>query len=221
MSTGLYASFAYPMRIMAPSLSELHRRPPEMAVQNVRFCWKQTVLPFFFVLLVPFAACGGEAEDPGVPTVIEGVEVERVGPYDHPLGPLAYDEPMPSGGDHPPAPYWLTCGVYDGEVPPELALHSVEHGAVWIGLGPDSTPEDREAATGLAEDRKVIVSDVPGLEAPVELVSWGRRLSLDAADDPRAGRFVDTFVDGDNAPEAGSSCESVGVPPEPPELPTS
>jgi hypothetical protein len=195
-----------------------------MAVQDVRFCWKQTVLPFFFVLLVPFAACGGEAEDPDArqaEETIEGVETERIGPYDHLVGDVSYDDPVPSGGDHLFAPYWLTCGVYDGEVPPVLAVHSLEHGAVWIALGPEATPDDRAAASELAEGQKVIVSDVEDLEAPVELVSWGRRLTLESADDPRAEQFVDAFVDASDAPEATSSCESVGDPPVPPELPTS
>ena len=129
-----------------------------------------------------------DATDAGRRTRSTGVETERVGDYDHLLGDLAYDDPAPSGGDHPPAPYWLTCGVYDGEVPAELAVHSLEHGAVWIALGPDSTADDRAAAAELAEGRKVIVSDVPDLADPVELVAWGFRLTLESADDPRADR---------------------------------
>ena len=194
-----------------------------MAIQDVRFCWKQTVLPLCFVLLVPFAACGGESDDPDEPASgadLSAVVVERIGPYEHVLGDIAYDDPMPSGGDHAPPPYWLTCGVYEGEVPRELAVHSLEHGAVWIGLGPDATDDDRAAATHLADGQKVIVSDVPGLEAPVELVSWGRRLSLESADDPRAAMFIEAFVDSDDAPEPGASCDSLGDPPVPPELPT-
>jgi hypothetical protein len=194
-----------------------------MAVQDVRFRWDRTVLPFFFVLLVPFAACGGEAEDPGdaqADDTIDGVETERIGPYDHLVGDIAYDDPVPSGGDHLFAPYWLTCGVYDGEVPPALAVHSLEHGAVWIALGPDATPDDRAAASELADGQKVIVSDVADLEAPVEVVSWGRRLTLDSAEDQRAEQFVEAFVDHPDAPEATSSCASFGNPPVPPELPT-
>lgn len=194
-----------------------------MASRDVRFCGKRTVLPFSFVLLVLFAACGGETDDPGASSAdadLSAVVVERIGPYEHLLGDIAYDDPLPSGGDHAPPPYWLTCGVYDGEVPPELAVHSLEHGAVWIGLGPDATDDDRAAATALAEREAVIVSDVPGLEAPVELVSWGRRLTLESAEDPRADEFIETFVDADDAPEPGASCEALGQPPRPPELPT-
>jgi hypothetical protein len=186
-------------------------------------CWKRPVLPLCFVLFVPFAACGGEADDPGDAAAadeLDGVVVERIGPYEHLLGDIAYDEPLPSGGDHAPPPYWLTCGVYEGEVPPELAVHSLEHGAVWIGLGPDATADDRATATELAERETVIVSDVPDLEAPVELVSWGRRLTLDSADDPRADEFIEAFVDAEDAPEPGASCDSLGEPPVPPELPT-
>ena len=175
------------------------------------------------VLLALFAACadgdaGGSEVDAGP---IEGLVMERVGDYTHVLADLDYPNPAPSGGDHPPAPYWLTCGVYDGSVPDELAVHSLEHGAVWIALGPDSTADDRSAAEDLAEANKVIVSDVPDLPNPVEMVAWGVRLPLDSADDERAVAFVDEFVDAPTAPEAGSSCTSVGEPPTPPILPLS
>lgn len=157
----------------------------------------------------------------GAADEIEGLVTERIGPYDHVLGDLDYSSPAPSGGDHSPPPYWLTCGVYEGQVPDELAVHSLEHGAVWIALGPDSTAADRTAATALAAGQKVFVSDVPDLPDPVQLVAWGVRLPLETVEDPRADRFIDRFVDGDGAPEPGASCQSLGQPPTPPELPTS
>jgi len=145
----------------------------------------------------------GESSTPEGSTVtLDAVVTERVGDYEHVLGDLDYDRPAPSGGDHPPAPYWLTCGVYDGEVPDELAVHSVEHGAVWIALGPDSTDADRTAAEDLARGRKVIVSDVPALPNPVEVVAWEHRLALESAADPRAALFVDAAIDFGGAPEA-------------------
>ena len=178
-------------------------------------------------MFVLFSGCGSDGDDDtgaaGTGTAGEapdGVQFERIGDYGHPLGDLDYPRPAPSGGDHPPAPYWLTCGAYDGEVPDELAVHSLEHGAVWIALGPESTPEDRAAAETLASGRKVIVSDVPDLPSPIELVAWGARLPVDTMGDPRAAVFVEAFVDGSGAPEAGSSCASVGEPPTPPTLPT-
>ena len=174
-------------------------------------------------VVVTVAACTGDGEGEAAAvqsSAIEGLVQERVGPYIHVLADLDYPVPAPAGGDHPPSPYWLTCGVYDGAVPDELAVHSLEHGAVWIALGPDSSEEDRHVAAGLADGRKVIVSDVPDLPNPVELVAWGMRLPLDAADDPRAPAFLDAFIDGGGGPEAGSSCDSVGDPPTPPALPS-
>ena len=152
---------------------------------------------------------------------IEGIEVERVGDYVHTLGDLDYAVCAPSGGDHAPPPYWLTCGVYEGAVPDELAVHSLEHGAVWVALGPASTDADRAAAVALADGAKVFVSDVADLPSAVELVAWGFRLRLASADDPRAAAFVDELVDADTAPEPGASCQSLGEPPNPPALPTS
>ena len=181
------------------------------------------------LVAVGLAACGGgddgdgAGEGDGVADVaaVDGVESERVGPYEHVAGgvDLDYDRPAPSGGDH--GPYLLTCGAYEGQVPDELVVHSLEHGAVWIALGPDSSDADREAAEDLADGEKVIVSDVPDLPDPVHLVAWGARLPLESADDPRAEAFLERFVDADSAPEAGFSCENVGEPPTPPTLPPS
>jgi len=175
-----------------------------------------------FVVAAALAACGddGGAEAGSVP--IEGVLVERVGDYEHPEADLDYDDPAPSGGDHLPAPKWLNCGVYEGEVPDELAVHSLEHGAVWVALGPDATGGDRDAAAGLADRApgRVFVSDVPDLAHPVELVAWGLRLPLDAAYEDRAAAFVDEYVDVSSAPESGLACAGgFGEPPVPPDLP--
>ena len=131
--------------------------------------------------VLALAGCGGD-DGSGGGGDIEGLVIERIGPYEHVLADLDYDDPAPSGGDHLLAPYWLNCGVYEGEVPDELAVHSLEHGAVWIALGPDSTAADRERAAELAEGRKVFVSDEPDLADPVQLVAWG------AASAPRQPR---------------------------------
>lgn len=168
-------------------------------------------------VLLAVAACGGG--DAGPP---EGVQIERVGEYEHLVADLDYDRPAPSGGDHLPAPGWLNCGVYDGAVPDELAVHSLEHGAVWIALGPDASEADRAAAAELVERAggKAFVSDVADLADPVELVAWEVRMPLDSLDDPRAAAFVDEYVDAGSAPEAGAACEGgFGEPPVPPPLP--
>ncbi len=46
----------------------------------------------------------------------------------------------------------------------------------------------------------------PGLDAPVVVTVWGRQLSLDGADDPRLGLFIEAFGAGETAPEPTASC---------------
>lgn len=177
----------------------------------------RTSHPVPVVLFALLAACGDGGDE-----AIAGLEEERVGEYSHLMADFDYDEPAPSWGDHLPSPGWLNCGVYEGEVPPELAVHSLEHGAVWVALGPGASAADRAAAVELAgrEPGRVIVSDVPGLARPVELVAWGFRLRLDSLDDARAAAFVDEHVDAPTAREAGAACvQGFGDPPTPPPLP--
>lgn len=179
------------------------------------------------IAAVALLGCGGDDAGDDAPegaASLEGLETERVGDYVHvdPGVEVDYPVPAPSGGDHIFGATWVTCGVYEGEIPDPLVVHSMEHGAVWIALGPDSTPEDREAATAAAAGRRVVVSDVPDLEHPVELVAWGFRLPLETVDDPRTEAFIEEFIDAPTAPEAGAACEgALGTPPNPPELPTS
>lgn len=171
-------------------------------------------------LLMALAACGGDDGDTSHD--IEGVIVEPVGDYVHVAADLDYDRPAPSGGDHLPGSTWLNCGVYEGAVPEELAVHSLEHGAVWIALGPEASAADRTGATELLEraDGRAFVSDVADLDNAVELVAWGFRLPLDSIDDERAAAFLDEYIDASSAPEAGAPCAgSHGEPPVPPELP--
>ena len=48
------------------------------------------------------------------------------------------------GGEHFAA--WLDCGVYDAPVPDEVAVHDLEHGAVWITYDADALDAEQVAA---------------------------------------------------------------------------
>jgi len=107
---------------------------------------------------------------------------------------VKYFATPPVGGDHNPA--WQNCegDVYLAQVPNEHAVHSLEHGAVWITYRPD-LPKDQIDA--LAERVRgtdyMLMSAYPGLDAPISLQAWGFQLKVDDADDPRIKKFITTF----------------------------
>jgi len=97
--------------------------------------------------------------------------------------------------------------VYDAPVRNENAVHSLEHGAVWITYQPDLPESDREVLAKLAEgQRSVLVSPYPGLEDPVVASAWGAQLRLGDVNDPRLQAFIARYAG--HGPEGGASCES-------------
>ena len=143
----------------------------------------------------------------------EGTEFIDFGPASHVDGEVAHEPgDNPAGGPHNAA--WLTCGIYDEPVPSENAVHSLEHGAVWItyqGLSDDSVDTLRSAAS---RRQKVIVSPEPEQDSPIRLSAWNVILELDDADDPRVLQFLNEFESSPtNTPELGATCTGgVGSP---------
>jgi hypothetical protein len=54
---------------------------------------------------------------------------------EHTSDNVNYVQNPPVGGDHNPA--FLNCGIYDQPVENENAVHSLEHGVVWVTYQPD------------------------------------------------------------------------------------
>jgi hypothetical protein len=159
--------------------------------------------------LVVVACGGGESNDPG--KGIAGVQIERAPGRSHRQGEIEYPgKKPPSGGDHNPIP--LTCGYYNAQPPDEFAVHSLEHGAVWVAYAPDTSAADVAVLKQLAEHPKVIVSPYEGLDSPVVLVAWERRLEVPSVNDPRVQQFIDAYAGGKQAPEPNQACEGVGQP---------
>ena len=122
----------------------------------------------------------------------EGVESYDVSPS-HTTEPVIYPVTPPVGGPH--HAYWETCVFRDRPVPSESAVHSLEHGAIWITYRPDLPSDQLALLSQLGTNRKdVLVSrwDV-GLPSPVVASSWGRQLKLQSADDPRLMQFILAF----------------------------
>lgn len=123
----------------------------------------------------------------------------------HTTEPVTYAQQPPAGGEHHPT--WQNCGSYVAPVPNEFAVHSLEHGAVWITYQPD-LPQDQVAALrNLAENQSfILVSPMEGIPSPIVASAWGRQIQLDAADDERLDQFIRTFRLSSEAPEPGASC---------------
>lgn len=108
----------------------------------------------------------------------------------------------PAGGPHYAVP-WPT-GVFSEEPADGYLIHSLEHGIIWISYQPELvTPEQLSALTSLADDnrRDVILAPRSANDAPVYVMSWGRRLQVEAGDLETIRRFIDT--NRDRSPEPG------------------
>jgi Protein of unknown function (DUF3105) len=148
-------------------------------------------------------------------------EIDGIESYDYPAGqehvetPVAYSESPPVGGPHAPPPAWADCTgtVYDIDIRHENAVHSLEHGAVWITYNPDEVSDaDIETLSALVENESGrMMSPYEGLDAPISIQSWGHQLKVDSADDERIEQFADFLtLNSEFTPEPGASCENPG-----------
>ena len=124
----------------------------------------------------------------------------------------AFSDLPPAGGIH--NPIWVNCGVYTEMVPVEMAIHSLEHGSVWITYQPELDETVITTLQGLAKGQThILVTPYPGLRSPIVLTAWARQLEVDSADDPRIPQFIATYLHGAQSPEPNVTCaEGVGTP---------
>jgi len=124
---------------------------------------------------------------------------------DHVTGPVVYPQTPPVGGKH--SATWQNCGVYSVPVHNENAVHSLEHGAMWITYQSD-LPADQVAIlkADVAGQPYALLSPYPDLPAPVVATVWGAQLPLTSATDPQLQVFIDTYASGQHAPEPGGEC---------------
>ncbi|WP_298460637.1 DUF3105 domain-containing protein [uncultured Cellulomonas sp.] len=130
----------------------------------------------------------------------------------HVQTPVEYEQVPPVGGDHNPV--WQNCGVYSEPVQNVNAVHSLEHGAVWITYDPELPADEVEALEArAASNNYVLVSPYEGLPSPVVASAWGLQLQLEDASDERLDAFVRKYVRGEQTPEPGAACSGgVGTP---------
>ena len=150
---------------------------------------------------------------------IEGVEYLTITSRGHTEEDLDYPTVPPAGGDH--LGIWHNCGKYVVELLDEAAVHSLEHGAVWITYLPDLSLIDIQKLDSLLEgNQRFLMSPHSNQPAPIVLTAWGRRLEIEDADDPRIPAFIEAFTDSSSSPEPGVTCNGgLGIPPNDPFTP--
>ena len=124
---------------------------------------------------------------------------------DHVTGAVVYPQTPPVGGKH--SAIWQNCGVYSAPLHNENAVHSLEHGAMWITYRPDlPAAEIATIVNDVSGQPYGLVSPYPGLPSPIVATVWGVQLKLNSATDPRLKSFVETYKSGSHAPEPGGEC---------------
>jgi hypothetical protein len=143
---------------------------------------------------------------------IEGLQsYDYAAGQDHVTTPVEYSESPPVGGAHDGN--WADCTgtVYDVDIRHENAVHSLEHGAVWITYNPDDLSDADVAKLAELVDGESgrMLSPYVGLDSPISLQSWNHQLKVDSVDDKRIKQFADFLTrNGDFYPEVGASCEN-------------
>ncbi|KAA0941788.1 DUF3105 domain-containing protein [Streptomyces apricus] len=120
---------------------------------------------------------------------------------------VSYPMNPPVGGDHHQA--WMTCdgSVYEKAIPNENAVHSLEHGAVWITYNDDAADADvKTLADKVDKTPYTLMSPVKDQAGALMLSAWGKQLTVEKASDPRVQQFLTKYVQGPQTPEPGAAC---------------
>lgn len=111
----------------------------------------------------------------------------------------------PVGGIH--SGVWQNCGIYDQPVEAKNAVHSMEHGAVWVTYHPELPAGDVESLQDTVRGQPfVLLSPYPELRSPIVMTAWGIQLELDSAGDSRIDDFINRYQRGPQTPEPGAPC---------------
>lgn len=174
------------------------------------------VLAVALIGIVAYAALNqgsgipGNIRDPD--NTIEGVQVTDAATLarNHVPGAVTYPSLPPSGGDHNIVPQ--QCAVYTEAIAPEHAIHSMEHGAVWITYQP-SLPKDQveELAKKANGDPYMLMSPLAEQGSPIVVTSWARSLSASSAGDDRIDDFISAYQNGRLTPERGAACSGTSA----------
>ncbi|MFH9008821.1 DUF3105 domain-containing protein [Streptomyces afghaniensis] len=120
---------------------------------------------------------------------------------------VKYASEPPVGGDHNQV--WMNCNgdVYTKEINNTNAVHSLEHGAVWVTYNADAKKADVDAlAAKVKKTPYTLMSPMDDQKDPIMLSAWGHQRTVTGASDPNVDKFFEKFVQGEQTPEPGAAC---------------
>lgn len=119
---------------------------------------------------------------------------------------IEFGELPPTNGTHNTV--WQNCGIYDEPILPENAIHSMEHGAVWVTYQEDLPAREIAELKDLVRgEAYVLLSPYPNQRSPIVATAWGLQLEVDDAGDSRLTRFLDRYIRGLQTPEIEGVCD--------------
>ncbi len=116
----------------------------------------------------------------------------------------SYNSDPPTSGPH--SANSALCGIYREPVPDVNQVHTLEHGGVIIQYDPAISEEERAVLEDFGHDAPshIIVAPREGMERPIALTAWTKRLMLDNADRAALSAFYDLYAQ--FGPERGVAC---------------
>ncbi|MGW0432204.1 DUF3105 domain-containing protein [Micromonospora sp. NPDC003197] len=143
-------------------------------------------------------------------TLAEVIDYRKTNPealaQDHVALPPRYPMTPPAGGPH--FSMWQNCNgdVYSAPIVDGNAVHSLEHGAVWITYLPSLPAADVERlAKRVRGQTYLMLSPYPGQESPISLQAWGYQLRVNDVDDEAIDEFIRTYRETASM-EPGATC---------------
>lgn len=87
------------------------------------------------------------------------------------------------------------------------AVHSLEHGAVWVTYNSKAGKADVAAlAAKVKKTPYTLMSPDDDQADPIMLTAWGHQRTVTSASDANVDKFFAKFVQGSQTPEPGAAC---------------
>jgi hypothetical protein len=203
-----------------PSVSGAKKAPPNRAQSKKIVNQRQTpwglIIATVAVVVLAVGVIGyavsqnKKKSDSADPTKIAGIQHYDNLTRNHKTTAVTYPQSPPVGGDH--SPVWADCSgtVYPAQIANENAVHTLEHGAVWITYKPGLASDQIDVLSKLVSGKPyMLLTPYAGLKSNVSLQAWGYQLFVDSATDARVTQFITALrVNSKNTPEPGASCDN-------------